>query len=201
MLVLNRSASRYGPNLTRHNKDISYVQLMETMEHRFNHGNATETLQVQFHSARQSPAEPTDEWADRLSSLADKAFKDIPEHCPITDNNKKFTGTDKAEGKAASMLKPKSIEEACQLVKLSQHLDSSIYGVMHQEHSPYTELEREPVCRAVKAPREYGQHNPLDSQMASLMEKMVSMQEATEKSLKELHHQVSELKKQKPQSN
>jgi hypothetical protein len=151
MLVLNRSASRYGPNLTRHNKDISYVQLMETMEHRFNHGNATETLQVQFHSARQSPAEPTDEWADRLSSLADKAFKDIPEHCPITDNNKKFTGTDKAEGKAASMLKPKSIEEACQLVKLSQHLDSSIYGVMHQEHSPYTELEREPVCRAVKA--------------------------------------------------
>jgi hypothetical protein len=49
------------------------------------------------------------------------------------------------------MLKPKSIEEACQLVKLSQHLDSSIYGVMHQEHSPYTELEREPVCRAVKA--------------------------------------------------
>jgi response regulator RpfG family c-di-GMP phosphodiesterase len=34
-----------------------------------------------------------------------------------------------------------------------------------------------------------------------MMEKMVSMQEATEKSLKELHHQVSELKKQTPQSN
>jgi small-conductance mechanosensitive channel len=37
--------------------------------------------------------------------------------------------------------------------------------------------------------------------MASLMKTIVSMQEATEKSLKELHHQVSELKKQKPQSN
>jgi hypothetical protein len=34
-----------------------------------------------------------------------------------------------------------------------------------------------------------------------MMEKMVSMQEATEKSLQELHHQVHELKKQTPQSN
>ena len=99
------------------------------------------------------------------------------------------------------MLKPKSIEEACQLVKLSQHLDSSIYGVKHQEHNPYTEREREPVCQAVKTPREYGQHNHLDSQLASMMDKMVSMQEATEKSLQELHHQVHELKKQTPQSN
>jgi hypothetical protein len=99
------------------------------------------------------------------------------------------------------MLKPKSIKEACQLVKLSQHLDSSIYGVKHQQHNPYTEREREPVCQAVKAPREYGQHNPLDSQLASMMEKMVSMQEATEKSFKELYHQLNELKKQTPQSN
>jgi hypothetical protein len=96
------------------------------------------------------------------------------------------------------MLKPKSIKEACQLVKLSQHLDSSIYGVKHQQHNPYTEREREPVCQAVKTPRE---HNPLGSQLASMMAKMVSMQEATEKSLKELHHQVNALKKQTPQSN
>jgi hypothetical protein len=53
--------------------------------------------------------------------------------------------TDKAAGKAASMLKPKSIEEACQLVELSQHLDSSIYGVKHQEHNSYTERKREPI--------------------------------------------------------
>jgi hypothetical protein len=109
--------------------------------------------------------------------------------------------TDKVAGKAASMLKPKSMEEACQLVKLSQHLDFSIYGVKHKEHNPYTGREREPVCQAVKAPREYGQHNPLDRQLASMMAKIVSMQEATEKSLKELHHQASDLKKQTPQSN
>jgi hypothetical protein len=138
-----------------------------------------------------------------LSSLADKAFRDVPEHYLQSQIITKFLQalTDKAAGKAASMLKPKSIEEACQLVKLSQHLDSSIYGVKHQEHNPYTEREREPVCQAVKAPREYGQHNPLDSQLASMMEKMVSMQEATEKSFKELYHQLNELKKQTPQSN
>jgi hypothetical protein len=135
--------------------------------------------------------------------LADKAFRDVPEHYVQSQIITKCLQalTDKAAGKAASMLKPKSIEEVCQLVKLSQHLDSSIYGVKHQEHNPYTEREREPVCQAVKAPREYGQHNHLDSQLASMMVKMVSMQEATEKSLQELHHQVNELKKQTPQSN
>jgi hypothetical protein len=34
----------------------------------------------------------------------------------------------------------------------------------------------------------------------AMMEKMVSLQEATEKSLQKLHHQVNELKKQTPQS-
>jgi hypothetical protein len=79
--------------------------------------------------ARQS----TDEWADMLSSLADKAFRDVPEHYLQSQIITKLLQalTDKAAGKAASMLKPKSIEEACQLVKLSQHLDSSIYGVKH----------------------------------------------------------------------
>jgi hypothetical protein len=43
--------------LIRHNKDISYVQLMAKMEQRFSHANETETLQVQFHSASQSPTE------------------------------------------------------------------------------------------------------------------------------------------------
>jgi hypothetical protein len=90
---------------------------MENMEQRFNHGNETETLQVQFHSARQSPAESTDEWADRLWRLADKAFIDVPEHYVQSQiiTNILQALTDKAVGKAASMLKPKSIEEACQL--------------------------------------------------------------------------------------
>ena len=64
------------------------------MEQRFNHANETETLQVQFYSARQSPTESTDEWADRLSSLTDKAFRDVPEHYVQSQIiTKNFTGT------------------------------------------------------------------------------------------------------------
>jgi hypothetical protein len=77
MEKLTGQASRYGTNLIRHNKNISYVQLMANMEQRFNHANETETLQVQFYSARQSPTESTDEWADMLSNLADKSFMDL----------------------------------------------------------------------------------------------------------------------------
>ena len=141
---LTGQASRYGTNLIRHNKNISYVQLMANMEQRFNHANETETLQVQFYSARQSPTESTDEWADMLSNLADKAFRDVPEHYVQSQIITKFLQalTDKAAGKVASMLKPKSIKEACQLVKLSQHLDSSIYGVKHQEQSLHRTRKR-----------------------------------------------------------
>jgi hypothetical protein len=76
------------------------------MEQRFNHANETETLQVQFHSARQSPTEYTDEWADRLSSLADRAFRDVPVHYVQSQIITKCLQalTDKAAGKAASML-------------------------------------------------------------------------------------------------
>ena len=79
-LCFTGGASRYGTNVLRHNKDLTYAQLVGKMEQRFNHGNEIETLQVQFHSARQSPGESTDQWSDRLTALADKAFRDLPEH-------------------------------------------------------------------------------------------------------------------------
>ena len=101
---LTGAASRYGTNLIRHNRQISYTELVEKMEQRFNHGNETETLQVQFHNARQSPRESTDEWADRLSILADKAFRDVPEKYVQSQIITKFLQAlnDKEAGKAAS---------------------------------------------------------------------------------------------------
>jgi DNA-binding ferritin-like protein len=75
---------------------------MKKMEQRFNHANETETLHVQFNSTRQSLTESTDEWADRLSSFADKAFRDVPEHYVQSQIIKIFLQalTDKAAGKA-----------------------------------------------------------------------------------------------------
>ena len=197
---LTGTASRYVTNLIRHNKDIRYGELVAKMEQRFNHANETETLQVQFYSARQSPGEPTEAWADRLSCLADKAFRDVPENYVQSQIITKFLQalTDKAAGKAASMLKPKSIEEACQLVKLSQHLDSSIYGIQRQENNPYARRDPEPICQAMETTNEGEQPRSVENQMANMMDRMMAMQMATEKSLKDLHNQVKDLQRQRP---
>lgn len=47
----------------------------------------------------------------KLSSLADKAFRDVPENYVRSQTITKFLQalTDKAAGKAASMLKPRSL--------------------------------------------------------------------------------------------
>lgn len=73
------SAARFCMGRVRRNKEISYDELIQCMEKRFNLRKLTETVRIQFQSARQAPGEDLDEWAERLLSLADKAFGDLPE--------------------------------------------------------------------------------------------------------------------------
>lgn len=202
---LTGTASRFGTNLIRHNAIITFNEMVEKMEQRFNHSNETDTLQVQFHSARQSPGESTDNWADRLNTLADKAFREVPRQYVQSQIITKFlqASTDKAAGKAAAMLKPKTIEEACQLVKLSQHLDSSIYGVRPKENRNYREPEfDEPSCQAMRAsstPSLTGQ--TVDEQMSTLMKQMTALQESTKSAVTQLREQVEKLDDRRPHYN
>uniref|UniRef100_K1R5Z5 Uncharacterized protein n=1 Tax=Magallana gigas TaxID=29159 RepID=K1R5Z5_MAGGI len=67
------SAARFCLGRVRRNKEISYDELIQCMEKRFNLRKLTETVRLQFQSARQAPGD-LDEWAERILSLADKAF-------------------------------------------------------------------------------------------------------------------------------
>lgn len=190
------AASRYGTNLIRHNKNMTFQNLVERMEQRFNHGNETETLQVQFYNSRQSPGESTEDWADRVSILADKAFKEVPEKYVTSQVITKFLQAlnDKEAGKAASMLKPKTIEEACQLVKLSQHLDSSIYGFKSREQR-YSQPET-PSCQAMRSQAHGNEEKPnggIDEQMATLMKNMATLQESTQTAFTDIKQKMSRL--------
>ncbi|VDI78143.1 Hypothetical predicted protein, partial [Mytilus galloprovincialis] len=64
------NAARFCLGRVRRNKDISYAELVKCMEKRFNLRKLTETVRIQFQSARQSPGEDLDDWAERLLSLA-----------------------------------------------------------------------------------------------------------------------------------
>ena len=200
---LTGSASRYGTNLIRHNKEITFTELVSKMEQRFNHGNEAETLQVQFYNSRQSPRESTEEWADRLSALADKAFRDVPDNYITSQVIMKFLQAlnDKEAGKAAAMLKPKTIDEAMQLVKLSQHLDTSIYGSKQKHQNQYrTQYEEEPTCQIVKQGQEVDkveQHAHLEGKLTELLQNMTVLQD----SVKEIKGQMKHLEQSQSQSS
>jgi hypothetical protein len=55
------------------------MDLIRKLEKRFGFRELPETAQVQFNNARQTPDELLEDWADRVLSLATRAFRDLPE--------------------------------------------------------------------------------------------------------------------------
>ncbi|VDI12993.1 Hypothetical predicted protein, partial [Mytilus galloprovincialis] len=71
------NAARFCLGRVRRNKDISYAELVKCMEKRFNLRKLTETVGIQFLSARQSPGEDLDDWAERLLMVHDKPSAEL----------------------------------------------------------------------------------------------------------------------------
>jgi hypothetical protein len=61
------------------NKTMSYMDLIRKLEKRFGFRELPEMAQVQFNNARQTPEELLEDCADRVLSLATRAFRDLPE--------------------------------------------------------------------------------------------------------------------------
>lgn len=87
------------------------------MEKRFNLRKLTETVRIQFQSARQAPGEDLDDWGERLLSLADKAFSELPEECVTSEIiNKLCQGClDNHAGSVAASFK--TVDEALEKIK------------------------------------------------------------------------------------
>ncbi|VDI34907.1 Hypothetical predicted protein [Mytilus galloprovincialis] len=124
------NAARFCLGRVRRNKDISYAELVKCMEKRFNLRKLTETVRIQFQSARQSPGEDLDDWAERLLSLADKAFGELPEEFVTSEVITKLChGTvDKHAGSVAASFRPKTVDEALERIKWQQYNDKALFG-------------------------------------------------------------------------
>ncbi|CAC5424755.1 unnamed protein product [Mytilus coruscus] len=119
------NAARFCHGRVRRNKNISYAELIKCMEKRFNLRKLTETVRIQFQSARQSPGEDLDDWAKRLLSLADKAFGDLPDEFLTSEVITKLCHgcEDKNAGSTAASFRPKSVDEALERIKWQQYND------------------------------------------------------------------------------
>ncbi|VDI45311.1 Hypothetical predicted protein [Mytilus galloprovincialis] len=96
-------------------------ELVEKLHKRFGFKALPETAQVQFNNARQAPEESLEDWADRVLSLATRAFRNLPDDYMYEQAVMRLCQG--IENKT-----PQSIEEAIDKIRLFQHNTQAIYG-------------------------------------------------------------------------
>ncbi|CAC5404165.1 unnamed protein product [Mytilus coruscus] len=91
-----------------------------------------ETARVQFNNARQAPEESLEDWADRVLSLATRAFRNLPDEYMYEQAVTRLCqGIENKElGVQVCNLQPQSIEEAVDKIRLFQHNTQAmhVYG-------------------------------------------------------------------------
>jgi len=153
-------------------RDEDYVGLLRKFEKRFGYQDLPETLQMQFLGARQKSGESVEDWADRILSLATKAFRDLPdEHMYQQAILRLCQGCiDKEAGKNAATSRPRSIEDAVDQIKWHQHTVRVIYGhsTKTREYLSESDSEGSPVrVQVAKTQKQPGTTNNQGSDIQS----------------------------------
>ena len=77
---LTGKAADFYAILLEQKHTLNYRQLLNKLESRFGAKELTATAQGLFQQATQAPRETLEDWADRIMTLATRAFKDLTEH-------------------------------------------------------------------------------------------------------------------------
>lgn len=127
--LTNKAADFYAILLEQKHK-LNYRQLLSKLENRFGAKELPATAQGLFQQAIQAPRETLEDWADRVMSLATRAFRDLPEQYSNSQAVVRFCQglADKEAGHHVCIREPKSIEEALNGVKWYQYVHQSMYG-------------------------------------------------------------------------
>lgn len=109
------------------NQNIDYFDLLRKIEKRFNFVDLPKTLQLQLIGANQNVGEKLEDWADKLLSLATKAFCDLPENHTNSQAILRLCQgcCDKEAGQHAAILR--IIGEAKDKIKWYQHTKTAIF--------------------------------------------------------------------------
>ena len=127
---LTDKAADFYAILMERNEHLTYQRLMCRLEKRFGIKELAETAQARFRQATQASGESLEDWADRILTLATKAFKMLPEHYSSKQAVIRFCEglLDREAGLHVGMDKPANIEQAINGIRWYQHLQQSVYG-------------------------------------------------------------------------
>lgn len=109
-------ASEYYALIVERNRNVEYGDLVRK---RFGFKELPETAQVQFQNARQALEESLEDWADRVLSLATKAFRDFPDEHMYKQAILRLCqeAADKEAGSYASNVRPQPMEDAVDKIR------------------------------------------------------------------------------------
>ena len=120
------------------------------IEKRFNCVYFPETLQIQSMGAHENHNDKLEDWAERLLSLATKAFMDLPKDHIYTQAWRLCQGRfDKEAGKHIVMARPKYIEEAIDKIKWYQHSTEAIFGKTVTKREFFSESDNDDTYTVV----------------------------------------------------
>ena len=109
---------------------LSYQQLMKKLENRFGARELPATAQARFQQATQNTGESLEDWADRIVTLATRAFRELPESYANQQAVVRFCQglLDKEVASQVSIKEPASMEDAINKVRWGQHVQQAVFG-------------------------------------------------------------------------
>ena len=107
---------------------ITYPEVIEKLEKRFDFQDVPEMSLIQFHNCKQEKHDSLEDWADRVLSLANKAFRELPEAYMNKQATLRFCQGcyDMDAGQHACVQKPQSMETAIATLKWYQHSKKAV---------------------------------------------------------------------------
>ena len=172
---LTGKAADFYAILLEQKHTLNYRQLLNKLESRFGAKELPATAQGLFQQATQAPRETLEDWADRIMTLATRAFKDLPEHYSNSQAVVRFCQglTDKEAGHHVCIQEPKSIEQALNGIKWYQYVHQSMYTGTRRDSQSHEYDEPANIYQVSETPTRGGAESfSASPQLANLQEEI-----------------------------
>ena len=183
---LTGKAADFYAILLEQKHTLNYRQLLNKLESRFGAKELPAAAQGLFQQATQAPRETLEDWADRIMTLATRAFKDLPEHYSNSQAVVRFCQglTDKEAGHHVCIQEPKSMEQALNGIKWYQYVHQSMYTGTHRDSQSREYDEPANIYQVSETPTRGGAESfSASPQLATLQEEIRGIKSGLDKFL------------------
>ena len=145
-MALEGEASMYMALVRKLNRKLTYSEFMHKLQKRFGFSDEPQVVRMQFASAQQHVDEDAFKWADRLMTMASRAFGGLPDSYVQEELVARFCqgASDKEAGRHVLTSWPKTLDLAIQQYKWYQFTCKSMHMGIDSTCSSLSNVRRLP---------------------------------------------------------